>query len=353
MLTSIADTVTQYWKTGRKTRQSPSGWVSGNAPCCVHNGETADTRGRGGFIFNGNGAVSYKCFNCNYQANYVPGRHLNYKFRKLLGWIGIDENTVKRLVIDAIRIKELVGEPEGEDKQDTEVSYKPRPLPKNAISFVELQEFIVAQGRGYDIPPFIFNAITYVAERTRPEDSILDRYDFYVTDDPDHNLHKRVVIPCYWKNELIGYTSRAWDSGVKPKYHSEFDANYVFNVDKQKPENKFVIVVEGPFDAMAIDGVSILHNECNDTQADIIDSLGKEVIVVPDFDKVGRRWSGERLVDQAIEYGWSVSFPVWQEDCKDVSEAVKKYGRLFVLKSIIESKQSNKLKIELMKKRVR
>lgn len=347
MLTSIADTVTQYWKTGRKTRQSASGWSSGNAPCCVHNGETADTRGRGGFIFNSNGAVSYKCFNCNYRASFVPGRHLNYKFRKLLTWLGVDENTVKRLVIDALRIKELIGEPDEVEKTSEEVVYKPRPLPENAISFSEL-----AQLPGQDLPGFVFNAVNYAAERTRAEDSILDRYDFYVTDVTEHNLHKRIIIPCYWKGKLIGYTSRTWDPGVKPKYHSEFDANYVYNVDKQKADSKFVILVEGPFDAMAIDGLAILHNECNETQADIIESLGKEVIVVPDFDKRGYKWSGESLVNQALDYGWSVSFPVWAETCKDVSEAVKKYGRLFVLKTILDAKQSNRLKIELMKKRV-
>jgi hypothetical protein len=36
---------------------------------------------------------------------------------------------------------------------------------------------------------------------------------------------------------------------------------------------------------MSIDGVAILGSECSEQQADIIESLGREVIVVPDFDK--------------------------------------------------------------------
>jgi DNA primase len=108
-----------------------------------------------------------------------------------------------------------------------------------------------------------------------------------------------------------------------------------------------VIVVEGPFDAMAVDGVAILGNECSEVQADIIDSLGREVIVVPDADK-----AGARLVDKALEYGWSVSFPVWQEQYKDVASAVEKFGKLFVIKSILSAKQTNKLKIELHKRRI-
>jgi hypothetical protein len=90
-----------------------------------------------------------------------------------------------------------------------------------------------------------------------------------------------------------------------------------------------------------------LSNECSETQADIIDSLGREVIVVPDADR-----SGAKLVDQAVEFGWSVSFPVWQETHKDVASAVEAYGKLFVIKSIIEARQSNKLKIELRKKKI-
>jgi DNA primase len=122
----------------------------------------------------------------------------------------------------------------------------------------------------------------------------------------------------------------------------------VFNTNNQLHDWKFVVVCEGPFDAMSIDGVAVLGNEVSDVQADIIDALGREVIVVADADK-----SGSKLVDAAIKYGWSVAFPVWQEDsdCKDISDAVVKYGKLFVLKTIIDSKETSKLKIELLKKR--
>jgi 5S rRNA maturation endonuclease (ribonuclease M5) len=98
---------------------------------------------------------------------------------------------------------------------------------------------------------------------------------------------------------------------------------------------------------MAVDGIAVLSNECSETQADIIDGLGREVIVVPDADR-----SGAKLIEQAVEYGWSVSFPIWQEKHKDVASAVEEFGKLFVIKSIIEAKQSNRLKIELRKKKI-
>jgi hypothetical protein len=47
-----------------------------------------------------------------------------------------------------------------------------------------------------------------------------------------------------------------------------------------------------------------------------------------------------------------VSFPVWQETHKDVASAVAAFGKLFVIKTILESRQSNRLKIELRKKKI-
>jgi DNA primase len=199
----------------------------------------------------------------------------------------------------------------------------------------------------------VYGAVDYVGRRGG---NLIERYEFYCTDDTEHNMHRRVVVPCYWKGELIGSTSRTYQDGIKPKYYADYEPNYVYNMDRQVGNAKFVVVTEGPFDAMAIDGVAVLGNECSEIQADIIDSLGREVIVVPDFDSKtvkGRdTWAGSRLVDQAIEYGWSVSFPIWRDDVKDISEAVKQYGRLFTLKAILAGKQSTRLKIELHKKRI-
>lgn len=324
-----------------KRRNSTGGWISFNAVCCTHNGETPDLRGRGGIHSNPDGSVSYHCFNCGFKASYQPGRHLTYKFRKLLSWMGADEKEVKHLVIEALRVKDLVGEVEVVEEEKEEIDFKPRPLPKNAMSFSSM----IDSG-----DPRLLSAAEYVASRSVD----LSKYEFYLTEEKAYNLHKRLVIPFYWKHKLIGYTARTLDPSVKPKFHSSYESNFVFNTDMQHRDSKFVIVCEGPFDAMAVDGVAVLGANISETQADVIDSLGKEVIVVPDFDTVEwkgkQRWAGKTLVDDAIEYGWNVSFPIWSETCKDINEAVIKYGKLFVIKSILEGVERSKLKIELKKK---
>jgi Toprim-like len=334
MLTAVQDAVNLLLPAKRKTN-STSGWTSFNAPCC------GDKRGRGGIISNGNGSVSYHCFNCNFKANYTPGRHLNYKFRKLLGYLGADDNTIKRLVIEAVRVREIVAPEELEKSAAVEVTFKPRPLPAEAQTLVALNTFYELKNDNTQVPREFHDAVIYAANRRLD----LVKYAFYWTPETQYNLHRRLIIPCTWNNEVIGYTARGVDPKVSPKYYSQYDTNYVFNLDKQHTDAKIVIVVEGPIDAMSIDGVAIMGNECSETQADIIDSLGREVIVVPDADS-----SGMRLVDSAIEYGWSVSFPEWLGTFKDVNEAVIKHGKLYVLKSIIDARQSNKLKIELKRK---
>ena len=72
--------------------------------------------------------------------------------------------------------------------------------------------------------------------------------------------------------------------------------------------------------------------------------LKKEVIVVPDADSAGMD-----LVKTAIRRGWSVSFPPW-EGCKDTADAAVKYGRLFTVRSIIDSAETNTTKIQLLAK---
>ena len=339
MIALIQDFVKSILPARRKT--SPSGWISFSGVCCVHNGETPDTRGRAGITVNTNGGVSYHCFNCGYKTGYQPGRHLTLKFRKLLRWLGADESEIRRLVIEAVRIRDIVAPEEIKIAADEVIDFPERTLPEGVVSFNQLRTFLALTDDDYIIPQILTEKINYVGGRFID----LNKYEFYISEQVEHSLHQRVIMPCYWQDKIVGWTARSVVEGVKPKYYSDIPTGYVFNVNHQRPESKFVIVCEGPFDAMSVDGVAVLGNECSEPQAEIIDGLAREVIVVPDRDR-----AGAKLINNAIEYGWSVSFPVWQETCKDINEAMVKYGRLFVIKSILDAKETGKLKIELKKR---
>jgi DNA primase len=90
-----------------------------------------------------------------------------------------------------------------------------------------------------------------------------------------------------------------------------------------------------------------MHSTINDAQARLIRNLGREITVVPDQDLAGME-----LVDRAVELGWAVSMPAWSEGVKDVNDAVKLYGRLGALLTIIDARETSRIKIELRKKQL-
>ena len=335
-------------------RKKSSDWLSFNAVCCQHNGESRDKRGRGGVRPNTDGSLSYHCFNCGFKAGFYPGRPLGLRMRRLMRWLGADDNTIQRLVLEAMRVRELMPHlVPTEPEPDLEINFKARPLPDDTASISEwttaIRLAIDTDHKGYSTmeelksiaPPQWFRVLEYIKERNIDHKS----YEFFITDSAAYNLNRRVIIPFYWKGELIGYTARAMEETIKPKYHSSYEPNYVFNMDRQPVDGKFAIVCEGPFDAMSVDGVAVLSNNISDIQADILETLNRELVVVPDWDQ-----AGEELVERAIEFGWTVSFPVWRENCKDVNEAVMKYGKLFAIKSILDGRETNPVKIRLRMK---
>jgi DNA primase len=120
----------------------------------------------------------------------------------------------------------------------------------------------------------------------------------------------------------------------------------VFNLDHQLDDREFVIVCEGPFDAISIDACALLGAEIKDSQNWLLKQLGKEIILVPDRDH-----EGPKTIEQALEFGWSVSMPNWPAGVKDVNDAVVKLGRLATLWLITNAKESNSLKIQLRAKK--
>jgi DNA primase len=171
----------------------------------------------------------------------------------------------------------------------------------------------------------------------------LDDCDWHYSPMPGYQ--DRLIIPFRHNKLLVGYTARKVVKG-SPKYLSESQSGYVFNVDKQNYRSKVVFVCEGPFDALAVDGVALLTNLPNEQQTAIINSLGKTVVVVPDRD-----YTGMGLVKYAMDNGWLVAIPDWEDDVKDASDAFKRYGKLFTVKNLLDTATDNKVKLELMIKK--
>ena len=316
----VTETVLTYLPPKRKT--TPSGWTSFNAPCCHHNGTTVDTRSRGGLISNPDG-VSYHCFNCGYKASWQQGRNLSVKMRKLLQWLNAPDDVINKLALTIMQENEGVQV----TQQLVEVpQFNTVPLPNDAIKVSDITDF----------DKHSLAVVEYMASRNLQ----FDDTEYYWS--PSLGYRDRLIIPFYYENRIVGWTARTVTSDKKPKYLSEQQPGYVFNLDEQRPQKVFAIVCEGPIDALYIDGVALLGSEAKDQQALLINRLNKDIIVVPDRDQ-----AGSKLVEQAIDLGWGVSMPNWEQDITDIGEAVQRYGRIFTLHSIASYAETSPLKIRL------
>jgi hypothetical protein len=85
-----------------KRKQTSSGWISFNAPCCIHRGDTQDKRSRGGIKPSPDSSWSYHCFNCGYTASFVLGRNLTFKARKLLQWMNVPTEEIERINLEIL-----------------------------------------------------------------------------------------------------------------------------------------------------------------------------------------------------------------------------------------------------------
>lgn len=307
----------------RKKRTTGSGWIVFDGVCCHNRGHKPDRRSRAGVKFSDATNWTYHCFNCQFKCTHVQGKTFSSDLKSLLTWSGLDEDQIRRLnfqnlrersALDLYRQRQISLTPE----------FTPVNLPENARPLDPEQDTV---------------HVEYLARRgLTPSD-----YTFYVV---DHETRTRIIIPYYYQGKIVGNTSRYYDNR-HPKYISEQQKGYVFNIDAQQPEWQVCILVEGQFDAISIGGCAYMSNTISEEQAVLLRKLHKTIIVVPDRDKAGLE-----VCDRALELGFQVSIPPWAQGIKDVNDAVVKYGRLPSLLSILQHATSSRIIVEMTRKKL-
>ena len=343
-----------------RSRTTPSGWLSLNCPACTDNGEpTPDKRHRGGLKIAADGQATYNCMRCHFSAHWRPGLMLSQKMQKLLRYLGMDYDEIKKLSFAVWRENQLSG-----NTLQSAQEY----IVKKSFTFDEIQlpfgsKLLSEWVKEKYVPKDCLDVIGYLLSRG---DVIAKSYEYYWSPERKNKINRALIVPFYYKDKIVGYSARRIDKNEKVRYLSETPPGFLFlNHNLEKENRKYVIIVEGVFDAIAIDGVAVLGSNLNQQQIQWINNSGKTPIVVPDRTK-----SGMDLVDVALEQGWLVSIPMpssapaefldddketsinpwlWEENIKDAADSVKINGRLYTIKSILESIQSP-TKIEVLKR---
>tara|TARA_B110000238_G_scaffold179461_1_gene202751 strand:+ start:274 stop:1251 length:978 start_codon:yes stop_codon:yes gene_type:complete len=320
----VAETVLTYIPSKRK--QTPSGWIGFDAPCCVHNGETRDTKARGGIVQESDN-ISYHCFNCGFKCSWQPGRTFSWKMRKFLEWLGTPDDVINKVALDVMRLNEGV---EARERIAQLPSFSSVPLPDDAIRIQDITNHTKHS----------LQVLEYMASRNLN----LDDTNYYWS--PSLGYRDRFIIPFYYEKRIVGWTARSILPNKNPKYLTEVQPGFVYGLDEQGYKKIFAVVCEGQLDAIHVDGTALGGSEISDQQVMLLNRLNKDIIVVPDRDK-----AGSKLVERAIELGWQVSLPDWNQDINDIGDAVDKYGRLYTLYSIVNAAEDSPLKIRLKAKK--
>ena len=319
------------------TKRTSQANVKFNCPMCVLRGETPDKRYRCG-MWNNYQEIGFNCFNCGFKTRYIMGQPLGKNMQAFLTEIGVPSIEVLRLKHWAMSLKNIVT---SDPLQVRPLDFQYKALPVGART---IEALVNDNCNDNDF----LQAIEYLYGRG---DTIAEATTYYWTASRQNNLNRRIIIPCYYDDNMIGWTARGIDDTIEPKYFKELPQNFLFNTSALS--RKIVIIVEGVFDALAIDGVGVLGAELNEIQAKWIVNSGKQIICLPDRDK-----AGGRLIDHALKYHWAVSFPRptlganrgwWTEDIKDAAAAVTKYGQLYTLRSIIAATTENIMKINIIR----
>ena len=242
--------------------------------------------------------------------------------RKLMGWLGVTDDEIRRLSLFALSQVDTSLDTRKEKARELPTFDSRDPCPGRSIRSWLCDGHV--SDRDYDD---LESAVRYLQSR-----GLADRLeDFYWTD--EEGLRNRVLVPFTWLGKPMGYSGRLFAEGAKrAKYLSNYPSNMIWGYDNQQRDAKFCIVVEGLIDAVSLDAIAVCNNEINETQAICIESLDKDIIVVPDRDAAGMK-----MVTTALEYGWSVAFPDWEAGVKDCADAVARYGQLFTMQSIFST----------------
>ena len=318
------------------TVKSKKGWDQRNCMLCHHKGETTDTRRRFGIIYNPDGGIGVRCFNCRFKATYTPGNSLSRNFQLFMREIGISEYDIKRINFEVFRNSNGASSAilEKRSKRITD-AWVESELPDGAKSLTQWIEESCSDKN-------FISVLNYAYGRGMIEFDGL----YWVPLEDFHCTHQRLIIPFYYRDKIVGYTGRLFythRNKVISKYINHFPTDFIYNIDLARSyDNDVIVLVEGVIDAYLIGAISTCGNTISDDQVDFINSLNKRVIVCPDFDS-----DGKALVDVALCNGWEVSYPNWDRDIKDPAEASDKYGSVLTLKSIIDSSEGNPIKIEL------
>ena len=343
---------------------SSKGWRQNLTGCpYCHDGRSKNPRSH--FIFS-NDEIGWQCFNCGGKHRF-SGNNLNTLATfvsksswKKVGAILLEIKKEKIFSNSSLSNQEELKKEIGEDLL-TLIDYKEVELPDVSIKFNTPLGKVAPNYRKR------FNdnknkAMCYLKDRSL--ESFADK--LYICMDGDYS--NRLIFPIYFDGKLISWAARALFP-TKTKYmYPPSDDNFndrgkiIYGLDNLfKAENvQQIFVTESINDAQQLNGMAVLSKNITKEQLAILKSFNfqkKKLVFVLDNDKISK-WDtdlkgGElgKIIIKEKQDNWFVSLPNFGNNIKDVSESVKKNGRLQtydkIMSSFVSSSSNMEMRIKL------
>lgn len=327
----VVDAVVSYEEVDHK------GW---NKVYCQVCGDGSRTQGpRGGWLFE-NEDCFYNCFNCGIGGAFTPENDIfmSRDMRTIFDAFGIQSRDYGKVLyrLRGSKGKEFIPKIKSREEVDRDKAFQAM-----VASHMEMPDYLVPLLDVLDKPIGVACKILLEEKCISP-----DAYPFYVsigkTSSKDQQnkinakvMMDRLVIPIFYDKKLLVLQGRDLTGKSKKKYVNIGEiSTAVYGLDRLTDSHEQIYVTEGFFDAFHLNGVATITNKLYKNQLDVLNSYDKPKIVVPD-----RGGDSNALLHKALDIGWGFSAPKALENCKDVTESVKKYGRLFTCYHIQSAKK--------------
>ncbi len=300
------------------SRASIKGWWV--CKCAVCN----DYKKRGGFKFEGD-VSSYHCFNCNHVAKHDPTEYasISDNMQIVLDDFGVPEEDYKQIVFNALHLlKDGVKREQVVSDPDTKLVTVPLPeqfilLEDATDTWATIAKEYIEFERGLDPTKYPY----YILE-PKKQDKFFEK-----------KWRGRLIIPYFRSKQVVWYQGRDMRPNSKMRYlNAETESECILSeYDKLfNHSDEPLYVLEGFFDAVWVDGVAVFGNTLKAGQIKLLNKSPRRKVYIPDM-----KGNGHLGALQAIHLGWNVSVPEIGSS-KDLNEAMIKYGKLYVMKSIDE-----------------
>lgn len=329
MKTNLETIIKQY--VHLTPHSSKKGWYPVVCKVCNDHGKKGL---RAAFRFD-DGKIGYNCFNdpsCNAAFDPAQTEPLSKGMERLLQAYNIPEREYEWLNMELLKKR---------DRGDSPiVRNNSSPSIKIAPDIIEMPRFFKKMS---DVD--ISDTWRIIAEDYLSNERAIDpsAYPFYLSYKDDVFPHwkkwyGRLIIPFYdSRGNLIFYQGRDLTGSYTKKYLSP-DSSIsdkeciLFGYDQlTRRTDEPIYIVEGFFDAFPINGVAVMGNRFTESMLFHLRRSHRPKVVIPD-----RTGKGYLLAYEALKEGWSISTPDIS-NCKDINDAVKRFGKLYTMKTIAEN----------------